>query len=135
MIDIDKLNLSNKNKEILSSYLRYLITVKFLKKETTVNSYILDIYKYLEYIDKDYDESDNDDIYNYLKYLDKERYSIYSVVRKISSIKSFYTYLATEEIYQMLPIKDSESIMISEYPVYDKKLVCDESIIDEALRK
>ena len=29
----------------------------------------------------------------------------------------------TEEIYQMLPIKDAESIMISEYPKYDKKLV------------
>ena len=29
----------------------------------------------------------------------------------------------TEEIYQMLPIKDSESIMISEYPKYDESLV------------
>ena len=29
----------------------------------------------------------------------------------------------TEEIYQMLPVKDSESIMISEYPKYTKKLV------------
>ena len=29
----------------------------------------------------------------------------------------------TEEIYQMLPIKDSESIMISEYPKYDDLLV------------
>ena len=29
----------------------------------------------------------------------------------------------TEEIYQMLPIKDSESIMISDYPKYDKKFV------------
>ncbi len=28
----------------------------------------------------------------------------------------------TEEIYQMLPIKDAESIMISSYPKYDKKL-------------
>lgn len=27
----------------------------------------------------------------------------------------------TEEIYQMLPVKDSESIMISEYPKYNKK--------------
>ena len=27
----------------------------------------------------------------------------------------------TEEIYQMLPIKDSESIMISEYPKYNEK--------------
>ena len=32
----------------------------------------------------------------------------------------------TEEIYQMLPVKDNESIMISDYPVYDKKLVFDE---------
>ena len=31
----------------------------------------------------------------------------------------------TEEIYQMLPIKTSESIMISEYPVYDKKFKFD----------
>ncbi len=29
----------------------------------------------------------------------------------------------TEEIYQMLPVKDSESIMISEYPKYNKELV------------
>ena len=29
----------------------------------------------------------------------------------------------TEEIYQMLPIKDAESIMISEYPKYNKKFV------------
>ena len=28
----------------------------------------------------------------------------------------------TEEIYQMLPIKDADSIMISSYPKYDKKL-------------
>ena len=32
----------------------------------------------------------------------------------------------TEEIYQKLPIKDSESIMISSYPKYDKKLVFEE---------
>ena len=32
----------------------------------------------------------------------------------------------TEEIYQMLPVKESEAIMISDYPKYDKKLVFDE---------
>ena len=32
----------------------------------------------------------------------------------------------TEEIYQKLPIKDAESIMISSYPKYDKKLIFDE---------
>ena len=34
----------------------------------------------------------------------------------------------TEEIYQMLPIKDTESIMISTYPKYDKKLVFEDTI-------
>ena len=37
----------------------------------------------------------------------------------------------TEEIYQMLPIKDSESIMISKYPEYDESLVfkaCEETV-------
>jgi valyl-tRNA synthetase len=29
----------------------------------------------------------------------------------------------TEEIYQMLPIKESESIMISEYPKYNKEFI------------
>lgn len=99
MVDIDSLNISNKNKDILKKYHTYLITVKFLNVDTTINSYILDIYKYLEYINKDYDRTDNDDIYKYLKYLEDNNYSIYSVVRKISSIKSFYTYLIDEEIY------------------------------------
>jgi integrase/recombinase XerD len=101
MVDIKILPLSDKNKDILDKYYTYLITVKFLKVETTINSYILDIYKYLEYLDKDYDKTDNQDIYNYLSELEKEKYSIYSVVRKISSIKSFYTFLNIEEIYKL----------------------------------
>ena len=99
MVDINSLNISSKNKEILDKYHSYLITVKFLNVETTINSYILDIYKYLEYINKDYDRTNNDDIYKYLKYLEDNKYSIYSVVRKISSLKSFYTYLIDENIY------------------------------------
>ena len=101
MVDIDNLNLSNNNKEILNKYQTYLITVKFLNVETTINSYILDIYKFLEYINKDYYKTNNDDIYNYLKYLSDNSYSIYSVVRKISSIKSFYNYLSEESIYEI----------------------------------
>lgn len=101
MVDIDTLNLSKKNKDILSKYYTYLITIKFLNVETTINSYILDIYKYLEYLNKDYDKTDNNDIYNYLKQLEKDKYSIYSVVRKISSIKSFYNFLIDEEIYKI----------------------------------
>ena len=41
----------------------------------------------------------------------------------------------TEEIYSMLPVKDAESIMISDYPVYDKKLVfnLEESVVDDEI--
>lgn len=101
MVDIDKLKLSESNKNILNKYYTYLITVKFLKQETTINSYILDIYKYLEYLDKDYNKTNNGDIYNYLKELENDKYSIYSVVRKISSIKSFYNFLNEENMYKI----------------------------------
>ena len=101
MVDINKLEISNNNKEILSNYQTYLLTVKLLNSETTIDSYILDIYKYLEYLKKDYHQTNNKDIYNYLKYLSDKKYSIYSVVRKISSIKSFYNYLSEESIYEI----------------------------------
>jgi len=101
MIEIDKIKLSSNNKEILNKYQNYLITVKFLNIETTINSYILDIYKFLEYIKKDYFKTTNDDIYEYMKYLDQNKYSVYSIVRKISSFKSFYIFLAEENIYQL----------------------------------
>ena len=41
----------------------------------------------------------------------------------------------TEEIYQMLPVKDNESIMISDYPKFDKKLLFteEEKDIDDSL--
>ena len=52
MVDINKLEISNNNKIILSNYQTYLLTVKLLNSETTIASYILDIYKYLEYLKK-----------------------------------------------------------------------------------
>ena len=39
-----------------------------------------------------------------------------------------FTPFVTDEIYNMLPIKDSENIMISSYPEYDKKLVFKDSL-------
>ena len=49
---------------------------------------------YMESIEiKDYNDIVYEDIKRYLGYLDKEEYSIYSVVRKISSIKMFHRYL------------------------------------------
>lgn len=48
---------------------------------------------------------------------------LYTVLLGILKMLHPYMPFVTEEIYQMLPIKDSESIMISAYPEYDKKLV------------
>ena len=41
----------------------------------------------------------------------------------------------TEEIYSMLPVKDAESIMISEYPEYDKKQIfeSEENAVEDAI--
>jgi len=41
----------------------------------------------------------------------------------------------TEEIYQMCPVKDAESIMISNYPIYDKKLIFteEEKAVDDQI--
>ena len=41
----------------------------------------------------------------------------------------------TEEIYQLLPVKDSESIMISEYPKHNKKYVfeLEEEVVDDEI--
>ena len=41
----------------------------------------------------------------------------------------------TEEIYQLLPVKDAESIMISEYPVYSKEYIfsLEEEAVDDAV--
>ena len=41
----------------------------------------------------------------------------------------------TEEIYQMSPVKDNESIMISTYPKYDKKFIfeTEEKVVDDQI--
>ena len=48
---------------------------------------------------------------------------LYTILSGILKMMHPFMPFVTEEIYQMLPIKDAESIMISEYPKYDKKLV------------
>ena len=98
MIEIECFSLNNNYIDILKKYKLYLLTNKHLS-DNSVDSYLLDIYKYLEYMEKNNIKIINnikkEDIYNYLKLLDKQNYSIYSVVRKISSIKTFHRYLTS----------------------------------------
>lgn len=104
MINIDKLN--TKNKKLLSDYIIELKTIKQRDKDTTVNSYSEDIYKYLEYMESKNISNALDISYNnllnYLKYLDDNKYEVSSVARKIVSIKAFHKYLS--ENYKVIDI-------------------------------
>ena len=61
---------------------------------------------------------------------------LYTVLMGILKMLHPFMPFVTEEIYGMLPIKDAESIMISEYPKYNKKYVFEEEmlLVDEILK-
>lgn len=96
LIKIEKLELNLENQTILKKYQAYLLTEKHLA-DNSICSYVLDIYKYLNYLEKhkvkDYSAITKTDLFSYLENLDQENYSIYSVVRKLSALKSFHSYL------------------------------------------
>ena len=98
MVEVECFSLNNDYIDILKKYKLYLLTNKHLS-DNSVDSYLLDIYTYLEYMEKSKINSlkkiKKEEIYNYLKSLDNNKYSIYSVVRKISSIKTFHRYLTS----------------------------------------
>ena len=104
MIEIDRLHINTNNKNILNDYKYTLLKEEYLEESTTCNSYLYDIYKYMEYLESikitNYSKINKDVIEGYLKKLDDEEYSIYSVVRKISSIKKFHHYLSKKYNYQ-----------------------------------
>lgn len=81
--------------QILDEYIRYIQSVRKLT-ENTVNSYLIDLKKYLTYIkNKNIDlfDSTENDIISYIIELEKTDVSTATISRSISSIKSFYEYL------------------------------------------
>ena len=77
-------------------------------------------------------------------YIEMAKYSLDSTATKSTLcfvltgiLKMLHPFMpfVTEEIYSMLPVKDAESIMISEYPKYDKKLIfeTEEDATDDAV--
>ncbi len=105
---------NDKNMEFIMKYQTYLLSEKHLS-DNSIFSYCEDIMLFLKYINKDITSIIKEDIYNYLAYLDKMKYSVYSVARKISSLKSFYIFL--NKHYQIKNI-----INDIEMPKYYKKL-------------
>ena len=77
-------------------------------------------------------------------YIEMAKYSIDSEVTKsilcyvltgiLKLLQPFMPYV-TDEIYNMLPIKDAEDIMISEYPKYSKKYIFEdeEKVVDDQI--
>ena len=77
-------------------------------------------------------------------YIEMAKYSIsenstkstlYFVLTGILKLLHPFMPFVTEEIYNMLPIKEAESIMISTYPQYDKKYIfkIEEEAVDDAV--
>lgn len=61
---------------------------------------------------------------------------LYTVLTGILKMLHPFMPFVTEEIYSMLPFKDNETIMLSAYPKYDKKLVFREEMeaVDEVIK-
>lgn len=81
--------------QLLNEYIQYIKSIRKLT-HNTVNSYFIDIKKYLTYIENKsiaLFESTENDIISYIIELEKMNVSTATISRSISSIKSFYEYL------------------------------------------
>ena len=93
---LKEVSLSKENQEIIREYQIYLLTMKHLS-ENSIISYVLDINKYLSFLEQQkilYSNIKKEHLIEYLNKLDKEKYAVTSVMRKISAIKSFHTFLS-----------------------------------------
>ena len=111
-----------------------------------MNKTIKDVTKYMEKFDLN---MAGETLYNFIwhdycdNYIEMSKFNqnntTYSVLllvlTNILKMMHPFTPFITDEIYNMLPIKDAENIMISPYPIYDKKYTFshEEKIIDELL--
>lgn len=96
MKTLKEISLTKENQEIIKEYQIYLLTMKHLS-ENSIISYVLDINKYLSFLEQQkipYSNIQKEHLIDYLNKLDKEKYAVTSVMRKISAIKSFHTFLS-----------------------------------------
>ena len=119
-------NLSDEDKWILTKY------------ENIVKSSInhMDKYEFNLFGSETYDFIYNDFCSNYIEFskFNSESKTTKSVLCYVLTgiLKMLHPFMpfVTEEIYEMLPIKDSESIMISKYPEYEDKFVFNKEMKD-----
>ncbi|WP_156299255.1 tyrosine-type recombinase/integrase [Streptobacillus canis] len=85
----------------VNAFLDYL---KFEKgnADKTIESYRNDLYTFFKKVNKGVDEVTSDDIYEYIERL-KEKYVYNTVIRKVSSIKSFFKFCYMEKVIKLDP--------------------------------
>ena len=117
--EIDLSDLKKEDKWILTKYQKTVNEVTKFMDKYEFNNAGASIYEFT---------------WNYFcdNYIEMAKYSIDSVATKstlcfvltgiLKLLQPFMPYV-TDEIYNMLPIKDSEDIMVASYPTYDKKLL------------
>ena len=124
-------NLKNEDKWILSKYEKTLKNVTKHMDKYEFNLAGSELYEFTWNYFCDY-------------YIEMAKYSLDSSATKsvlcfvlTGILKMLHPFMpfVTEEIYQMLPVKDAESIMISEYPKYNKKYIfeTEEYAVDDAV--
>ena len=129
--EINLSNLKNEDKWILTKFEKTIHEVKKFMDKYQFNNAGASIYEFTWNYFCDY-------------YIEMAKYSIDDETTKsvlcfvltgiLKLLHPFMPYV-TEEIYGMLPVKDNESIMISEYPKYTKKLIFEEEekAVDDAV--
>ena len=128
---IDFTNLKPEDKWILTKYEKTLKNVTHHMEKYEFNLASSELYNFTWNYFCDY-------------YIEMAKYSFESVETKSTLcmiltgiLKMLHPFMpfVTEEIYQKLPIKDAESIMVSSYPVFEKKLVyeLEEEIVDDEI--
>ena len=132
--DLDKIelkDLKNEDKWILSKYNKLVKSVTKHMDKYELNIAAAEIYDFTWNTFCDY-------------YIEMAKFSLDSkatasvlceVLTGILKMLHPYMPFVTEEIYSMLPVKDSKSIMISAYPKYSKKYVfeTEENAVDDAV--
>ena len=99
---------SNKEDSNLRSFLNYLLVDKGLSNNT-VKAYEADISSFFQWLDNEdlkYKNLQEDHINQYISFLFQRKMRSSSVNRKISSIKSFYTFLVKRNFVKNSPIND-----------------------------
>jgi len=132
--DLDKIDLSNlkpEDKWILTKYENTIHTVSKFMDKYQFNNASKVIYDFTWNYFCDY-------------YIEMAKYSISDISTKstlcyvlmgiLKMLQPFMPYV-TDEIYNKLPVKENENIMISDYPKYDKKYIfeIEEKAVDDAV--